>query len=985
MAQTPPSNRIERTLGIAPMTTLGLVLALALFQIGIATGQNFNGRTIRHLSFLADGPIRKIDRADLVKLVVLQEGETFTDSKARATVVQLLATDLFWNAEIRVDPVDDRSVDVQIVLVRLYEVSRVKFDGDVKLSDHVLLRELDFRQGEPYSDAALEESVTQLRSVYQRQGYYQPEIKAGFERDEEGRPRLAVIFSIEAGKQAQVASLRLDVENPLSAADLRKAMKTRQGKPFSREQLDSDLDSIRQRLALEGYFHPEIYIKDGVQYDKKVNAVTVVVRIVPREHTDVRLVGLDLSRSELLELPLYAKVGPRRLLLEETVDALTQRLQNKGYFRAEVSYEATGAEFPPNEVTIKVTTGQKSDLSKIRFEGNESAPREVLQQGLSSETAGLLSRGTVTNETIQKDSDNIRTIYQARGYLDVTIEHRFEETDGNLSLVYQIHEGPQYHVGKISLSGNQQLSREQLLKGTDLKEGGVFSPYALTSDRSQIRAAYETRGFRSAEVDSTAQHQEGHLVDVDYTIAEGVQSFTRYLLVAGNEMTKRKIIDDQILVEPGQPLSYEKLLQSETNLYNLAVFNRVKMKELPVYQSTTEKSALFSLEEAKKYSLIYGFGYSYSFGSAASEGLRGTLGITNTNFQGMARILALSLRAGRRRQRGNVSYTLPRLIGKETPLLLSFSVDNEKRIESSSTSTVILRGRPYDSFRLIGSLQAERALSRRESLFFRYNFERLKLTLPPESVLPPAFFREETNLLLSKISLSYLNDSRNQQEEPTEGFFLNGEATLAARPIGSQRQYAKIFTQGRYYFPLYTDLTFVTALRLGIIEPFGAPPPPDKNGNAANAVPISERFFAGGPNTLRGLPIDLAGPLLEENGRPVLVPRNATAGQKQVPVPVGGDALIIGNAELRFPIYKFIGGALFYDVGNVFESLSAIPSSKFENDFGFGISVRTPVGPVRVDIAYNPNPPNVRQYSTNPDNVQGYSRWNIHFNIGNPF
>ncbi len=972
--------------GSASLTTLALLLALFLLQIETAAGQNFNGRVIRHLTFLSDGPIRKINRDDLEKLVVLREGETFTESKSRATVVQLLASDLFWNAEIRVDPVDEKSVDVAVVLVRLYKVSRLKFEGDPKLSDHLLLRELDFREGEPYSDAALEGSVTRLRTVYQRNGYYRSQIKPGFKLDENGRPQVAVIFSIDAGKQASVASLRMDIENPPSDLNLKDVMKTEQGKPFSREQLDSDLESVRRRLALQGYFHSEIYVRGGVRYDEKTNTVALEVRVLPREHTDVRLMGLDLSRSELLELPLYANAGPRRLLLEETVNALTRQLQDDGYFRAEVSYEATGTEFPPSKVTINVTTGHKYDLSRIRFEGNDAVPSELLQQALVSETAGVLSRGTVTDETIQKDSDNIRTMYQHRGFLDVAVHHHFEEDGGSLTLVYRIEQGPQYHVGTISLDGNQQLSRELLLKRTDLSEGGVFSPFVLASDRSQIQAVYETRGFRSVEVDSAIEHRAGHVVDIHYTIAEGSQSFTRYLLVAGNEMTKRKLIDQEILVEPGEPLSYEKLLQSETNLYNLAVFNRVRMKELPVYGSQTEKSALFSLEEAKKYSLIYGLGYSHSFGSAASEGLRGTLGITNTNFQGMARVLGLSLRAGRRRQRGNVSYTLPRLIGKETPLLLSFSVDNEKRIESGSTRSVIIRGRPYDSFRLIGSLQAERTLSRRESLFFRYNFERLRLSLPPESNLPPAFFREETNLLLSKISLSYLNDSRDQQEAPTQGFFLNGEATLAARPIGSQRQYAKIFTQGRYYFPLYPDLTFVTALRLGVIEPFGAPPPPDQAGNRANTVPISERFFAGGPNTIRGLPIDLAGPLLRhDNGDIFLVPEKPESGQKQVPVPLGGDALIVGNAELRFPIYKFIGGALFYDVGNVFESLSAIPSSKFENDFGIGISIRTPVGPVRVDFAYNPNPPDVRQFSDNPDNVQGYSRWNIHFNIGNPF
>ena len=953
--------------------SLAGTLFACLLLLCSAFGQDFNGKRIRDLTFRSDGPIRRIERSDIEKLVVLEKGQLYTDSKARATITQLLASDLFWDAQIRVEPVDEASIDVQIVLIRMYEISRIRFDGDPELDRHELMRELDFREGEAYSNDGLERSITRLRSLYQRHGFFDPNIDTGFELEKSGRPELIVTFSIEAGQQARVASLDFDMESPPPADELQSRMKTRQGEKFSHLQLDSDLEAVRHRLALDGYFHPEIYLRGGTHYDAQHNTVALDIRVVPREHTDVRWTGLELNETERLELPLYAKAGPHRLLLPETVDSLIERLQDQGYFRAEVRYEITGDEFPPEKVTIHVTAGRKFDLKEIRFEGNRSIADQTLREVLASQKAGIFSRGTFTQGTLRNDTDNIRTIYQHRGHLDATVRHAFEEDGGNLTLVYLIDEGPEYHVGSISLDGNEKLDRAQLLQTMSLKQGEVFSPYLLASDRAQIQAAYESRGYRYAAVESTIEHKAGSLVDVRYAIVEGPQITTRHLLVAGNELTKRKLIDQQILVEPGAPLSYEKLLQSETNLYNLAVFNRVKMKELPVYQRPTEQSALFSLDEAKKYSLIYGVGYSHSFGSTASEGLRGTFGITNTDFQGMARVLALSLRAGSRRQRGNISYTLPRLIGKETPLVLSFSVDNEKRIESNNTASVIIRGRPYDSFRLIGSLQAERALSRRESLFFRYNFERIKLTLPTESTLPPEFFREETNLIFSKVALSYLNDSRDQQENPSRGFFLNGEATLAARPLGSQRQFFKVFTQGRYYFPLYTDLTLVTALRLGAIEPFGAPP-----ASGQSRVPISERFFAGGPSTLRGLPIDLAGPLLtDQDGAVVLVGPEPSPGHDdiRVPVPLGGNALIVGNLELRFPIFRFIGGALFYDVGNVFENFCSIPSSRFEKDVGFGISFKTPVGPVRVDIAYNPTPPE----------VQGYNRWNVHFNIGNPF
>jgi outer membrane protein insertion porin family len=629
--------------------------------------------------------------------------------------------------------------------------------------------------------------------------------------------------------------------------------------------------------------------------------------------------------------------------------------------------EESGEDFPPDKLVFTIDRGRKYDLAAVKFSGNHALEAEQLRRTLTTTKAGLIERGRLTDRTISNDIDNIRFLYTQNGYLDTAIGTEFSEDDENLTLTFKIEEGAKRTVGKVELVGNSRLSSELLLRDTALRPGNPFSPYALGADRSIILSAYENRGYRNATLDSTVTENLDSSVDINYQISEGDQYFVKAVLVAGNLTTNRSVITREVVLKPGEPLSLEGALRSETNLYELTVFNRVRVRDLPIDDPERRQTVLVKVEEAKRYHLTYGFGYSHTVGSTASEGARGTLGITDSNFLGSARTLSLSLRAGSRRQRGTLSYALPRLYGYELPTLFSFSVDNENRIDTSGDK-VLIQGRPYDSFRVSASSQVRKILSRRENLIGRWEFERVDLKVPDDPSLPPEFFREEDNLLLSKLTLSYLNESRDAPLNPTRGFFLNGETTLAAKLLGSERRFFKLLTQGRYYFPLYTDVTLVSALRVGAIIPIGATPE-----GVDNAVPISERFFAGGPGTLRGLPLDLAGPLLRDatTGEVILVGPD----KNQVPVPLGGNALIVGNLELRFPVYGIFSSVLFYDVGNVFESICTIPNEQFSNDFGLGVAIRSPIGPVRIDFAYNPSPPD----------LPGYRTWNIHLNIGHPF
>jgi outer membrane protein assembly factor BamA len=401
-------------------------------------------------------------------------------------------------------------------------------------------------------------------------------------------------------------------------------------------------------------------------------------------------------------------------------------------------------------------------------------------------------------------------------------------------------------------------------------------------------------------------------------------------------------------------------------LHNLGIFSRVEVRDVPSFRDPGLRNVIVQLEEAKRYTLLYGLGYS------SAEGIRGTFGVSDLNFLGMARSLALGLRAGSLRQRANLSYALGRVLNWRLPTVFTLTADNEKaQILETDRQRRVIRGKPFDSLRLIAAGQTEYRQSARESLFFRADFQKLHIKLP--SNLFVQYFREEENLRLTSLSMSYVNESRNDPANPSQGFLLNGEVLLSPRVLGSERQFFRLLTQGQYYRSLTQGVVWASSLRIGIIAPFGKTPALAGD----NPTPISERFFSGGATTLRGLPQDMAGPLLRDpdTGEVVLVDDKGRPDPNGRPVPLGGNLLLIGNTEIRFPLVSRLSGALFYDAGNVFSKLTDLSRVGISHAVGFGLRANTPVGPVRFDLGYNPKPP-----------VEaGFKTWNLHFTLGHPF
>ena len=945
------------------------VLAWSSLLCLLGSTSSYEGKLVRRIELQSDGPLTLVTPKDVLKLSELQVGQPYTSSRAKRTIRSLYSTQVFHDVQIDVAAVDPDQVDVNLVLIRRFLMRKIRFTGSLKVEKRQLRRELVLRRGEPYSETLLEETVSRLLQLYRKHGFYQAQIQPSFEADRE-LAQLDLILAVEPGRQSTIGQLEVEVDEPWDLDKVRRSIEMTEGGSYSFIKQQEDLDRLRRQLALEGFLQPEIYLRGGVRHDPRTNSVSLTLRVLPRERTIVHMEGIDLDQSGLGELPLFSEPGPPLVRSEKTGQELRRRLEEEGYFPVEVE-SSLKSDQKPESLFVKVEKGRKRSLAGIKFEGNLSIGRESLLPLLTLKEGGIFQSSRFSTEILGRDEDRLRTHYQQQGFADASVEARVDLEDDqaeDLRVVFRIKEGLRHQLQQVRIFGNQQLDRELLLREITSQPGSPFSPLVLAQDRSNLIATYENLGFRQVEVRSDVVYSEPGKVRLTYFVQEGVQSFTEHVIIAGNRVTKRSVIEREVEIQPGDPLSLDRILQTETNLYNLAIFDRVRIEEVESGTNPADKSVLIRLDEAPRYTLLYGLGYS-SF-----EGPRGTFGFTDGNFRGQARALSLGLRAGSQRQRGSLSYNIPHFLRWELPTIFSFTADNEKALkENIGGGQRALRGRPFDSFRLIASAQTERRLSRRESLFFRYNYEDIRSNVPDSLASPLQFFREEERLSLSSVSTSYLNESRDDPTDPRNGFFLSGDTLLSARLLGSERQFFRILAQGQYYHELIPELVLASSLRIGLIKAFAQ----TSDISAENPVPISERFFSGGATTLRGLPNDLAVPLLrdDESGEIILVDEFGNPDPAGRPVPLGGNALLIANIELRFPLAGWFSGAVFYDFGNVFSSFTNVSSAGFSNAVGLGLGVTTPVGPVRFDVGYNPDPPGAR----------GFERWNFHLTLGHPF
>ena len=957
-----------------PLLLLLLIAAMAPGQLQLPNANAaYEGEKVDSIALVANP---HLDTQPLEAMVIQKAGQPYSAKQVEASVAALEKSQKFTKVRAIVTP-QPQGLRLAFVLEPAYYIGIIKFPEAAKEFSYVrLLQVVNYSDEDPYDKALLPAQETDLQNFLAANGYFQAQVHA-IPSIDDAHQLVNITFRVQMGKRARIGKVDITGTSPEETRDLMHSVQSlrarfiggllKPGKPYTAGRLREAKKLLEKSLAHQHYLAGKVQYQLP-QYRPETNRADLTLQVETGPLVMVRITGTRLSRIPFMSgieerklIPIYSVGAIGDDLVDQGQQNLVDYFQKKGYFDVQVKTEFSRQ---PERVSLTyvVDKGRKHKVSRILFAGNHALGADELLAHIPIKKSHLWRHGEYSAKLLHTSVDNIEALYRNEGYEDVKVTSQVIDHESRLNVTFNVEEGQRTLVENVSIIGNKGISTGELAgkRGFRLRAGSPFSPGKMASDRNRITAIYLDRGYLNAEVKPVLHRnsRNPHRVEVDYEITENQQIRIRDVLYEGQEHTRLALLRKATDLTAETPLSEKKLLQSETRLYDLDVFDWASISPKKPVTTQTQEDAVVKLHEAKRTQIIYGFGFEVAHrggntpsGSVAVPGLppvglgnhqvapsqaiyaspRGSIEILRKNLRGMGESGSFSLLASRLDQRALASYTDPHFRQTQWDALTSLSFER-------TTENPLFAASLAD-----GSFQLERVLNKKTNaqLQLRYDFNHTSLSelLVPSLVLP-----RDREVRLSTVSAAFIRDTRDKPLDAHKGSYTTINFGITPTAFGSSANFNRLFAQYAFYQPIH-GIIWANSIRLGFDKAF-----------SGSFVPTSQLFFAGGGTTLRGFPIDEAGP---QRIVPFCNVLQGTSGCVNVTVPVGGRQLFILNSELRFPlkIMSKLGGVFFYDGGNVY---SAINFNEFVNDYtntvGVGLRYSTPIGPIRIDIGRNLNP-----------------------------
>ena len=572
----------------------------------------------------------------------------------------------------------------------------------------------------------------------------------------------------------------------------------------------------------------------------------------------------------------------------------------------------------------------------LAISGNENASSGELEGVLSTKTRPWYTpwsaRPPFEPGTFSADLDRLGRFYQSRGYYETKISYDLTvDKEANLvAATIQVSEGEPVKVTEISLQivDSPELEPEvrSLLAKAPLTEGNVFSEPAYQQTEAKLKEYFYDRRRARVEIQRRAEVIiEKHEARVFYTIKVGPSAFFGTTTVRGLKDVAPEIVLRELPYKSGDPFSGKALKDLEQNLRKLDLFSQIQINLQPSAADPREVPIEIRVEEKPPREIQVGIGY------GTEDQLRGQVRWRHNNWLGGGRRLEIGAKASFIARELEIAFLQPHFLSPKNRFLLNFG---PKQFDEPGYFLNATRLQP----------RLERKFTENLTGFLAYRLEYDQLKDVPEAT--ERLLRDFKHKgLLSGLSTGFVWNRADDPLNPTTGWTLSFVAEQVGSFLGGQFDFYKLQGEAKGYYPLAEKTVLAAKLKLGFAEPF----------SGAKEVPIFERFYAGGSNSVRGYGRSRLGPL--------------SSGDD----PVGGRSLIEGSFELRQQFTEHLGGALFLDFGQVSLHSFDLPVDDLRFAAGFGVRYATPVGPVRLDIGFPFRPPN------------GDRSWQIHFSIGQSF
>ena len=904
------------------------------------------GRAVVEVQVFRDGqPIQDRSTLDLVET---RTGQPLSVRQVRESVTHLFSLGAF--ADVRVSAtVDPGGVHLRYDLIPLQAAVDVEVRGSLGRPRQALLELIARRFGRTVRPDQIGDAVTFLEALYRESGRYVARITP-----DTGPAGNRLVFEIDQGPAARIS--RIDLRGVPD--DGRDGVLARLGLAVGAVYDPVDVETrlaeyeadVRARRYYEARFRHEVTPSpDGRTVDLVVDVQTgspVTILFSLDGGPPVAMESDPVPDVRVAELVPVAREGSvDEDLLEDSSLRVETRLRQLGYRNVRVTHRRLDQ---PGELSIVFTVdrGPEYRVVEVRFEGNREPVAELRT------LFGVAVAMPLVMADVEAGVAALTARYRQLGHRAVQVtwavlERETPDADDPsamvpVSLAVEVVEGPRTTVGAVVFDGNTAFSAAELRTVVASAPGRPYSAPLVAADVDAVRAHYLNEGYETVQVTVDPGFDEsGTTADVTFVVQEGAQVLVDHVLVVGNRQIAASTVRAELALRPGEPLGLDEVDETRRRLTALGLFRRIQIREFS-HGDGNRRDVVIMVEEAPATRVGYGGGLELSQRLRATEGgvageqlelaPRGFFEIGRRNLWGKNRSIDLFTRVSVRRTddadaevpqsslgfneyRVLLNYREPRVFGRSGDLFASGFVEQVIR----PSFDLFSRGVNAELRRAIG-------LTMTGSVGYAYGQNRVtnRQTPDEEQPLVDRLFEKFT---LSSVSSGLVRDTRDDPLDPTSGSLVGVDGEMALRGIGSEVGFAKTTFQGFLYRQLPRDLVFAAGARLGLGRGFAE----------VEDLPASERFFAGGDTTVRGFALDRLGddPTIDENG-----------------FPIGGNALIVLNSELRVPVIGALQVVGFLDAGNVFNRVSNIRLGRIRGSAGFGIRYRSPVGPIRVDLGF---------------------------------
>jgi len=964
------------------------------------------------------------DQQMLRTLAGLRIGETLERTALQRALRALYATGRYAELRAECEPGPEGTASVKFVNSPNFFIGRVSVENaPLPPGDPQIVNASKLQLGEVFTPEKLERALQNIQRLLQQNGYYKGSV-AHSEQEDPLTQQETITFRIQPGPQALVGEIRVEGKALYSKGQIADIGHIHPGDTVTAQTASNAIERLRKRYQKNDRWLAQVEVASA-QFQPVTNSVEYTFRIDSGPIVSIEVRGFRLSKGTIRRsIPVYEENALDDDLLTEGRRNLLSHMESRGYFEATVQLlRESDAEHNVSRVIYQINPGERHKVVAVEIAGNKYFRGEDLLPNMQVQARSILLRhGRYSEALLRSDVRDIENKYKANGFADVKVNTEVKDDyrgNNQIAVFLRVNEGPQTLVGKFEILGNSIESFDSF-PALNTQSGQPFSDSNVAQDRDILLNYYFNRGFPNASFQAAATPSAEHHMDVVFRISEGDRVYVDQVLVSGSEFTRPYVVNRELQVNAGDPLSQTNILDTQQRLYDLGIFSQVDTAVQDPDGTEPRKNVLVQVREAKRYTFNYGGGFEFQTGQSTGNNKQplggagvsplGSFDVSRLNFLGRDHTITFESRVGRLQQRGLLSYEAPRWFNNPN-LKLTLTAFFDHTLDVNT----------FTSQRLEGTVQAGQVLNKFSTIDYRFNYRLVKATDIVPTLSPEQLPILSQPVRLGEPGFGYIRNKRDNDLDTIRGSYLTVDAGVAASYFGSEADFSRILIQQATYHPFgkrSRQLVFARSTRIGLETPFGStkisqPGEP----LPSNIIPLPERFYMGGGNSHRGFGLNQAGP------------RDPLSG-----FPIGGSALFLNNFELRFPppTLPFVGTnmsfAVFHDMGNVFtdgdhmltgllrwhqalgyctqpvnsnydpghpgptgEDATRCNYNYTSHAIGLGVRYKTPVGPVRFDFGYNLNPTRFPLFQQPPNATAVFKRtnqaspFNIYFSIGQTF